>query len=237
MSSKHITTCPSCFKIFKRAGCYEKHIFACQRPTEEPKTPSIKQLYEMINTLTEKYNTVQTELECLKRHIYTKNRKLEVLPWLNEQEPPKYRWTTCIENMKITSTDLQVIFKKGFINGAFELVNNYLLLGENLSTIKCFEQKKNTMYVFDGEWNECKPVDFKNTFTIIFNKIMSAFDVYKNENAKKLENDECFQLEYLDNYMKLVDINMPFETACNRIKNKIYVEHSESFKSITSYDI
>lgn len=237
MSSKHITTCPSCFKIFKRAGCYEKHIFVCQRSTEEPKTPSTKQLYEMINTLTEKYNTVQTELECLKRHIYTKNRKMEVLPWLNEQEPPKYRWTTCIENMKITSTDLQVIFKKGFINGVFELVNNHLLLGENLSTMKCFEQKKNIVYVFDGEWNECKPVDFKNTFTIIYNKLMSAFDIYKNENEKKLENDECFQLEYLDNYMKLVDINMPFETACNRIKNKIYVEHNESFKTITSYDI
>jgi hypothetical protein len=239
MTTKHITTCPSCFKIFKRVGCYEKHIFVCQRTNEAVavNTPNVKQLYDMINTLTEKYNTVQTELECLKRHIYTKNRKLEVLPWLNEQEQPKYTWSTCIESISLTSSDLQQIFKSGFINGAFELVNKHLGSGDNLSTLKCFEQKKNVIYVFDGEWAECSQDKFKNIFTIIYNKIMAAFEIYKNENKKKLENDDQFQLEYLDNYMKLVDINMPFETACNRIKNKIYMEHKESFKSITSYDI
>ena len=34
--------------------------------------------------------------------------------------------------------------------------------------------------------DECKPVDFKNTFTIIYNKLMSAFDIYKNENEKQI---------------------------------------------------
>jgi uncharacterized C2H2 Zn-finger protein len=238
MSTKHITTCPSCFKIFKRAGCYEKHIFVCQRTNETAKTPNTKQLYDMINTLTEKYNTVQSELECLKRHIYTKNRKLEIIPWLNEQEEqPKYKWSTCMENMKITTDDLSIIFKNGFINGVFELVNKHLLSGENLTVIKCFEQKKNIIYVFDGEWVECSQDNLKNIFTVIYNKLLITFDLYKNENKRKLENDEQFQLEYLDNYMKLVDMNMPFETACNRIKNKIYMEHKESFKSITSYDI
>lgn len=238
MTSKHITTCPTCFKIFKRTGCYEKHIFVCQRTNEDAiKIPNTKELYQMVTTLIEKYNNVQTELECLKRHIYTKNRKLEVLPWLNEQEPPKCKWSTCIDSLSLTTEDLHLIFKNGFMNGAFEIINKHLQSGENLSTIKCFEQKKNILYIFDEKWEECGTDKFKTIFTVIYNKIMTRFDIYKNENNHRMENDEQFQIEYLNNYMKLVDINMSFESLCNRIKNKIYMEYKESFKSITSYDI
>ena len=65
MTSKHIINCPGCFKIFKKAGCYEKHIFDCQR-NNDIINPNNKQLYAMITALTEKYNNVQNELDILK---------------------------------------------------------------------------------------------------------------------------------------------------------------------------
>ena len=128
MTSKHIINCPCCFKLFKRQGCYEKHILICRRTNEE-KLPNTRQLYDMITTLTEKYNAVQSELDSLKRHIYTKNKKLDVLGWLNEQDRPLDRdqdtdtdtdtlassWHTYIENIDITVDDLHLIFKNGFI--------------------------------------------------------------------------------------------------------------------------
>lgn len=245
MTSKHIINCPCCFKIFKRQGCYEKHILICRRTNEE-KLPNTRQLYDMITTLTEKYNAVQSELDSLKRHIYTKNKKLDVLGWLNEQDRPVDQdqdqdalansWYTYIENIHITVDDLYIIFKNGFIDGSFEIVNNYIQSGEKLELIKCFEQKNNIIYVFDGEWKEMKHDEFKTTFDGIYKKMLTTFNIYKTDNESKLE-DEQFQLEYMDNFMKLICANMTFEQKCTRIKNKIYNELKESFKTITEMNI
>ena len=235
MTSKHITNCPGCFKTFKKVGCYEKHIFACQRTNEES-MPSVKQLYEMITVLTEKYNTVQTELDYLKRQICTKNKKLDVLSWLNEQEKPETNWHTCMEQLEINVTDLLLIFKHGFIEGSFKIIQTYLRCGKQYDLIKCFEQKNNVVYIFDDEWKELQLDDFKITFNIIYKKMLSAFDDYKNENESQLKDDR-FQLEYSDNFMKLLCVNITFESKCSRIKNKIYVDLKESFKTITELDI
>lgn len=247
MASKHIINCPCCFKIFKRHGCYEKHILLCRR-TNEDKLPNIRQLYDMITTLTEKYNAVHSELDSLKRHIYTKNKKLDVLSWLNEQDRPvelgqdqdtytlANSWHTYIENIHITVDDLHLIFKNGFIDGAFEIVNNYIHSGKNLELIKCFEQKNNIIYVFDSEWKEMKPDEFKSIFDGIYKKMLATFNIYKTNNETKLD-DEQFQLEYMDNFMKLICVNMTFEQKCTRIKNKIYNELKDSFKTITEMNI
>ena len=235
MASKHIMNCPCCFKTFKKAGCYEKHIFACQR-TKEESLPSVKQLYEMITVLTEKYNTVQSELDSLKRHISTKNKKLDVLNWLNEQDKPTFSWHTCIEQLDISVDDLHLIFKNGFVDGSFEIISNYLRREKHGDIIKCFEQKNNIIYVFDNEWKELQMDSFKVTFNAIYKKMLATFDEYKTENEKRL-NDDQFQTEYSDNFMKLLCVNIPFENKCLRIKNKLYTNLKESFKTITEMDI
>ena len=238
MTSKHITNCPCCFKIFKRNGCYEKHIFTCQRKNEEvgEKIPNTKQLYEMITILTEKYNSVQSELESMKQHVRNKNKKIDVLTWLNEQNKPSHNWTSYMENMDITVLDLDYIFKNGFIDGTIEIINKYLGNKHVSETFKCFEQKKNIIYVFDQQWKECKPDDFKTIYNIIYNKMLVTFDVYKTENESKLRDDR-FQTEYSDNFMKLLCVNISTDKKIVRIKNKIYSEFKENFKTITELEI
>jgi hypothetical protein len=190
----------------------------------------------MITMLTEKYNTVQSELDSLKRQICTKNKKLDVLAWLNEQTKPNINWNAVMENMEITVDDLHLIFKNGFIDGSFEILNNYLQRGGTRDVVKCFEQKNNVIYVFDNEWKELQLDAFKTVFNVIYKNMLAMFDVYKTENETRL-NDDQFQIEYSDNFMKLLCVNIPFENKCTRIKNKIYAELKESFKTITEMDI
>jgi hypothetical protein len=249
MTSKHITNCPCCFKIFKRSGCYEKHIFTCQRKNEAvgERIPDTKQLYEMITILTEKYNSVQSELENMKQHVRNKNKKIDVLTWLNEQDQPKsgkedksqpkhHSLYYYIENMGITVSDLELIFKNGFIEGTVEIINSYFENEQIRETFKCFEQKKNIIYVFDGEWKECKSDDFNKIYNVIYNKMLVTFDVYKTENESKLR-DEHFQIEYSDNFMKLLCVNIPTDKKIVRIRNRIYNEFKENFKTITELEI
>jgi len=195
----------------------------------------------MITTLTEKYNSVQSELANMKQQIRSKNKKIDVLTWLNEQNKPGKKDKPCslyshIENMEITVSDLGRVFKNGFMDGIVEIINNYLENENVRETFKCFEQKKNIMYVFDQEWKECNSDDFKKIYNMIHNKMFVTFDVYKTENESKMRDDR-FQTEYSDNFMKLLCVNIPVEKKIVRIKNKIYSEFKENFKTITELEI
>jgi len=235
MTSKHIINCPSCFKSFKRAGCYEKHIFQCQRRNEE-KIPNNKELWDMITHLTEKYNTVQSEMEYLKNKMGIQNKKIDVLEWLNKQEKPNTTWKEIIENFEMKICDLDLIFQKGLIEGVVDIMIQYLQSFNSNDVIRCYEQKKNVFYVFNGSWEILNKGDFENSYKTIYQKILSSFEEYKNVNENKMNNDE-FQIEFNNNFVKILCIQTPFESQSVRIKNKIFDELKENFKSIIELEI
>ena len=235
MTSKHIINCPSCFKSFKRAGCYEKHIFQCQRRNEE-KIPNNKELWDMITHLTEKYNTVQSEKEYLKNKMGIQNKKIDVLEWLNKQEKPNTTWKEIIENFEMKICDLDLIFQKGLIEGVVDIMIQYLQSFNSNDVIRCYEQKKNVFYVFNGSWEILNKGDFENSYKTIYQKILSSFEEYKNVNENKMNNDE-FQIEFNNNFVKILCIQTPFESQSVRIKNKIFDELKENFKSIIELEI
>jgi hypothetical protein len=235
MTSKHIINCPSCFKSFKRAGCYEKHIFQCQRRNEE-KIPNNKELWDMITHLTEKYNTVQSEMEYLKNKMGIQNKKIDVLEWLNKQENPNTTWKEIIENFEMKICDLDLIFQKGLIEGVVDIMIQYLQSFNSNDVIRCYEQKKNVFYVFNGSWEILNKGDFENSYKTIYQKILSSFEEYKNVNENKMNNDE-FQIEFNNNFVKILCIQTPFESQSVRIKNKIFDKLKENFKSIIELEI
>jgi len=61
--------------MFQKKGCYEKHIMYCDRELKLDKTPSNKELMEMIVNLTNKYNDVQNEVTSLKANYIKEIRK------------------------------------------------------------------------------------------------------------------------------------------------------------------
>ena len=123
MSAKSIINCPYCCKIYKKKGCYENHIFNCQRKHDNiQKTPSTKDLFDLIQNLTLKYNNIQEELESVKSKLNTKYKKINILDWLNKNKDINCNFSTLIDKLQLSKEDLQVIFDKGFING----INQYL---------------------------------------------------------------------------------------------------------------
>jgi hypothetical protein len=235
MTSKHIINCPSCFKSFKRAGCYEKHIFQCQRRTEE-KIPNNKELWDMITHLTEKYNTVQSELEYLKNKMGIQNKKIDVLEWLNKLEKTNSTWNEIIDNFEMKICDLDLIFQKGLIEGVVDIMIQHFQSFNSNDVIRCYEQKKNVFYVFNGSWEILNKGDFENSYKTIYQKILSLFEEYKNLNENKMNDDE-FQIEFNNNFVKILCVQTPFELQSVRIKNKIFDELKENFKSIIELEI
>ena len=235
MTSKHIINCPSCFKTYKKQACYEKHIFQCEERNKE-KIPNTKQLWDMITHLTEKYNTVQTELDCLKQKIGIQNKKIDVLEWLNNKETPNNNWNNIINNFNMTICDLELIFKNGFIDGIVSILIKYLHSVNYDEVLKCYEQKNNKLYVFNENWTILSNSDFQELFKSIYQKVMSSFNEYREKNTDKMENED-FQTEFNNNFIKLLCVEVPFETKSVRVKNKLFNELKENFKSIIELDI
>jgi len=234
MTSKHIINCPSCFKIFKKNKCYEKHIFQCQRLHEE-KIPNNIELLNMIIQITDKYNLVQTELQTLKGQICIQNKKLNILEWLNNQEKTTLSsWNNIMDSFEINLSDLELIFEKGLINGTFDIIVQYLQSFNFNSNeiIRCFNQNKNTLYVFNDEWQILNKSDFENIFKTIYQKILCIFNKYKDFNKEKLLLNDDFQLNFNNNFIKILCVQISFENQCVRIKNKLFNELKENFKSI-----
>ena len=253
MTTKHIINCPCCYKIFKKTGCYEKHILRCERTDREMggfrggvdghnNGPSNRQLYDMIQTITEKYNQVQSELESLKRQINVKNKKLDVISWLNENSEPDKNvdFLEVFQSIYIDQYQLDIIFEKGLIDGMFEIIKNHFQMKQEQTQkncMKCFQQKKNIIYICqEGIWQMLSINDFSKMIDELNVKIFAAFNQYRLTNTDKLDQDE-FQTTFTNNLNKLLCSNISFDQRCIRIKNKLFVEFNECFKTIVEYQI
>jgi len=235
MSSKQIINCPNCFKIFKKNGCYETHIYKCERETMNSNDKvTIHKLLGMIENLIENQNKMQMELENIKGNLNRKNKKLNVIEWLNEKEEIKYDFTEDWNNLKLTEEDLFIIFDKGFVKGIAEILNNNFIKFE---TVKCFNEKKQLIYIYKNKkWQEINKEEWEEIIKKINSQILVLFKNYQDQNLAQLE-DEGYH-KRLNGYLsKILCVELKFETKCNRIQTTVYNFLKVGFKNIVELQI
>lgn len=235
MSSKQIINCPNCFKIFKKKGCYETHIYKCERETMNSNDKvTIHKLLGMIENLIENQNKMQMELENIKGSLNRKNKKLNVIDWLNEKENREEDFTEEWKKIELSEKDLLIIFDKGFVKGISEILNNIFT---NLNTIKCFNEKKNIIYTLKNEkWDELRKEEWEEIIKMVNSQILVLFKNYQDENLENME-DEKFHKQ-INNYLgKILCLELNFETKCNRIRNSVYNYLKIGFKNIFELQI
>ena len=234
MSSKLIINCPYCCKTYKKRGCYENHIFNCERKHENvQKTPTTKELFDLIENLTFKYNNMQLELENVKSKLNVKYKKLNILNWLNENKKDiNCNFLKIIEELQLNKDDLKIIFDKGFINGISEILNYRLSENEN---INCFNEKKGIIYVFNNKWEELQENVFENLIKNINGQMLTLFKKHQDDNIDKME-DEKFHEEIHKQLLKLLS-DLPLDVKCRRIKNNLYEGLKRNFKTIVEFEV
>ncbi len=235
MSSKQIINCPNCFKIYKKKRCYENHIFQCERDTiNTSETNVIPKLIGMIEHLIENHNKMQLEIDNLKSYLNRKNKKINIIEWLNEKEKCKYDFNEDWNNIELTNDDLYIIFEKGFIKGISEILNNYFI---KFDTIKCFNEKKQLIYVYKkDEWKEIEKEEWENIIKKVNSQILSLFKKYQDQNLEQLE-DETYHNKINIYLSKVLCVELSFEIKCNRIKTNVYNSLKEGLKNIIELQI
>jgi len=235
MSFKQIINCPNCFKLYKKKGCYETHIFKCERENmNTADKDTIPKLLGMIESLIENQNKMQLEISNIKANLNRKNKKINIIEWLNEKEEMKYDFSDDWSKIELTNEDLYIIFDKGFIKGISEILNNYFI---KLETIKCFNEKKQLIYIYKNKkWNEIQKEEWEEVIKKVNSQILVLFKNYQDQNIEQLE-DEKFHKQ-INNYLgKILCIELNFETKSNRIKNNVYNYLKVGFKNIIELEL
>ena len=242
-----VYSCKICNKEYKNKEYFLRHESFCHMLHKSKKEkeneleqldniPSISILFNIVKELIIKYDKLEKDNNNLKKLLYKRQEKINVIDWLNRNINNITNFNIWYENLLFTMNDLEFIFNKGNIDGLIEILNKIIIDKDNIP-IKCFENKENTFYIFNNnnKWKIITNEEFNLFIKNLNRKIQILFGIWQENNKHKLENEK-FAEEYISKMQKILGKNIPFEIEVNKIKNKMYKLLKTNIKTLIQYD-
>lgn len=215
------------------------------------KTPSGREMFDMIQHLLFKYKNLEDEFEKINKHSKKTNKKINILEYLNNNHDNKNKniipYDIWINNLTISRLDLLHMFKYSYDGGISNgIMRNLPIENTQQHPIKCFEQNKKIYYKYDRvetddnkqtyKWVIMNDLDFDTLIMKISQVFMKEFQDWKNEYKREIENDEDFHETYMK-YMKIVlGANKSKKKILSYVKSKLYNYLKRDLKNIVEYE-
>ena len=105
-----------------------------------------------------------------------------------------------------------------------------------LIPIKCFSNKENVLYMFDGSvWSISDDVNLRKFIKYFDKKILTQFVLWKTD-AEKLFDTDTFGEIYIQNMKKVIGGNFEKKNPALMIKNRLYKHLKVDLQNIVHYD-
>lgn len=208
---------------------------------ERDDTPTIRVLYDVILELSNKLLKMEKQIQELSKWTELKNKKLNMVDWLNEHQPVKGNqqntWEEFLLGISVKRTHLENLFQTEYTLGILKVLQDILPLAGN--PIKAFDIKVNVLFVFsDSKWIILSEELFQQLINIIVKQLLSEFVVWQTENASRMEEDD-FAIKYSINVKKMMGGNLSREQVYAKVKLDLYkylkvnVKHKSSSLSLS----
>ncbi len=238
-------TC-SCGKQYKRLKPFQEHRALCEMihlaSAEEKKDhlldiPSPTDMWLAMRVLIRKNAHLEKEVKKLRGWVSTQRKKLSVIDWLNDSPKPVLNYTNWIENITLDQEDLEMIFEHNFIGGMFHILCRQLPLHSDINhPLKAFDQKLNTLFVYDGEkWSVMDRDDFKNLVGLVHQKLQRQFTIYNKKNERLINNFNQNDTWY-KNISKVMGGPLPYDISIGKINFKVYNYLKFNLRAVTKYE-
>lgn len=237
--------CEHCKKEYTRKSYFIRHELCCKAQIlsksrreinldieEEKDTPNIRELYLLLQELAIKVKTQEKEINILKRQSKKTTENLSLIDWLEKNEKNKNDWEDYLKNININLNLLNYIFTLGFINGTVSIIKETLNINGNC--LKCFEQKKNTLFIFkNSKWKIMNSNEFEELLNKVNSLVMKQFKVWQNLNEKMIFDNSNKYQEYVQ---KIVGEGISKEIMEKQIKIKLYNTLKLNLKRIIEFE-
>ena len=217
----------------------------------------VKILIDLYN----KYEKLEAEHNELKKYVQITKNKINIIDYLNQNCVIDYvGFNEFINNIKIGDAELEIIFKKDYVDGICEIFSNYINglneLDKRIS-VKAFSNKDGILYIYrdgdsgdgdgnmdgvgdmdeDGKW--CVMTEeYLNKFIRYFDKkILKKFLEWKTYNAAHMDYELYSEL-FILNMKKVIGGNFENKNKNKKmmIKNRIYKFLKVNLKNVVSYE-
>jgi hypothetical protein len=238
--------CSICSKKFTRKTFYDRHVLVCELISKSQKKrkieteerndiPSPEKMYEILLEMTVKYKKMEEKVERLSTMLEAKNKKINILDWLNTTYTSCEPFDSWVKKIVMERKHLEYIFNNDFVCG-MTLIYKELLsdVNKEKDPIKSFEQKDNTLIVFNGkEWEYMGAVQFEKMTDVIYKQVFHEFVLWQNENKHRMYDDD-YAITYMKNLKKINGGNTSTEQLYAKIHRELY-KHLKT--NIRQYDV
>ena len=210
---------------------------------------NINNLFSMIIMLNNKYEKLESQYNELKKYVNITKNKINILDYLNENFKQEYlnvgiglsgnNINKFLEELIIDIDMLNKIFKFDYVDGIFNILIEYIektRVKDLLIPIKCFNNKENILYIFDGEkWIVMDDIYLRKFIKSFDKKLLVQFLQWKIY-AEKTIDSETFGEVYINNMKKVIGGNFEKKNKELMIKNKLFKYLKVDLKSIVQYE-
>ena len=253
MSLKH--QCNYCAKKYTRISSYERHFILCkiQHQTvrenkcdveESSDLPTYKQLYNIVQELAVKYNSLEEKMSDIHKWVVKKKKKLNVIQWLNTSLTPLTMYDTWTKAFIVTDAHIDVLLTDNMVRTFMTVLQHNINMTSNNLNVRplhpfiCFSEKANQFYTYDANtWTIVEPDMFSKFVKIIYRKIFNGLCEWHTKNAQKIaDNDKLGEL-YSKTLIKLMDMKLDASSlVVGKIKAALYTYMKTELKQQIEYD-
>lgn len=256
MLKRHIQgeyECCFCNRQYKRKMNYDKHMLLCNiiRKTpserlneqEQDNLPTMRELYTVIQTLLERQEKFEKQIERMSSWINNNRKKINVLDWLNTNHTDCIDFNKWLDNLIISEDDMELVFKYGFIEGMKYIINRICLNGTNVDhimkecfPIKAFEQKEGTLFIYINEnWEIMSSGVFELFFNTITKGLTKQLKLWQDKNKHRLFQNG-FTETYIENVKKITGGDLSRDQQYHKVKQYVYNHIKVNIKQIVQHE-
>jgi len=241
-SCKH--SCKYCGKEYTRKTAHSRHVILCEifyknntqtrrekdcEEEESTSIPSTKQLYNIIQELAMRYQTMEQKMNDMQKWVEKKKRKLNVIQWLNTTQEPNINIQNWIQSIQVNEDHVEILIEHNMAKTISAILNKKLVAAQDKTYIHplyTVTQKANLFYCYVSEeekWKHFSTEDFITMLKKIHGKILTALCDWRDKNIDRINQSDKMQILYNKTMIKLMSANFTQESQIlSKIKGEIY---------------
>ena len=251
--------CQYCRKEYTRKSAHKRHVILCEiihakqlnskaslkreEKCEEEETtsiPTLTTLYHIVQELAVENKKMREEISELHKHLTKGLKKVNILEWLNTDDPhqpaPTKTFKEFMKTIQVTQNAVHILMNDTALQTIIHIVQeNFQSITE--IPIKAFSQKNNNLYIYNNtpstSWKKLQSEEFILLLKHIHSKILSQLCEWYNKNKTEILKGEKLSDIYDKTLHKLMSID--FETSptlVSKIRTHLYNLIKTDLKSV-----
>ena len=233
--------CPHCRRSYARSFYFARHVLCCklihgltkEDAHEQEDTPSVRDLYLLVQELTKQQSDLTKRLKALEGANPVKKAK-GILATLQQLAPPTTGvWDWC-SGASVDQRSLETLFTGDYTDAISGMMAAFARkTPEPARPFRCYTAKSGAFYAWradEGGWSELTKEEWARWVNLWVGKTLDSFKQWQDTLGDEIYSEKGSRL-YHRNVKKVMGGSTTRDTMHSRLKTKLYTALKVDLKS------